>query len=582
MSKKAVKFDIKTLGTIIRYMKKYMPLLCVSIIPALLSVAASLLIPRFIGDGIDAMIGKGLVNNTELLANIQKIIICIALFAVCQWVFTFIINKISYNTVRDIRGDAFMKLTKLPVSYMDSHPHGETLSRIVSDTEQLGDGLIMGFASILTGIATIAGTLIIMFVMNVPMALAVVLLTPLSLFAANFVTGKTHKFFKEQTRIKGVQTGFTEECIKGIKTVKTSAGEEGKKERFEKINSEYRKSSLMATFFSSLTNPLTRFVNSVVYGVTALLGAFFAINGSISVGMLSSFLSYSGSYAKPFNEISSVITEFQNSLACAERVFELISEKEIDDLPDKGDEKPCRGDVSFSNVSFSYTDDRPLIENFSLDVKSGSHVAIVGPTGCGKTTLINLLMRFYDVKGGDITVDGESIYSISRSDLRGKMGMVLQDTWIKKGTVRENIAIGKIDATEEEIITAARSCLAHDFIKNLPEGYDTPIGEGKTELSAGQKQLISISRVMLRNPSILILDEATSSIDTRSEMIISKAFDKLTEGKTSFIVAHRLSTIQNADVILVMKDGSIIEKGTHGELLAKGGFYSELYSSRVK
>lgn len=572
-----------TMKKIIKYLKKYIPAIVLSLIPASLSVIASLMIPRYVGYGIDAMIGEGLVDNELLNSNILKILVCVGVYAVCQWLFTLVINRVAYNTVKDIRSDAFMKTTKLPVSYMDGHPHGETVSRIISDTEQLGDGLIMGFAGLFTGIATIIGTLVIMFSMNVPMALAVVLLTPLSLFVARFVTTRTHRFFTEQTKLKGEQTGFTEESINGIKTVKTSGGEKEKKEKFKEINERYTKASLMAIFFSSLTNPLTRFVNSTVYAVTALIGAVYALSGGgFTVGMLSSFLSYSGSYAKPFNEISSVITEFQNSIACGARVFELIEEKEIEDMEERNSHVKTQGSVSFKNVYFSYTEEKPLIEDFSLEVKAGEHIAIVGPTGCGKTTLINILMRFYDAKKGDICIDGESIYDMPRAELRGKMGMVLQDTWIKRGTVKENIAIGKADATDEEIVEAAKACLADDFIKKLPEGYDTVIGSGETELSGGQIQLICIARVMLRDPSILILDEATSSIDTRSEMIIAGAFDKLTVGKTSFIVAHRLSTIINADLILVMKDGKIVEKGNHKELLSQKGFYYELYNSRIK
>ena len=572
-----------TMKNIIKYLKRYIPAIALSMIPAILSVAASLMIPRYVGYAIDAMIGEGLVDNKSLNFNIIRILVCVGVYALCQWVFTFVVNRVAYNTVKDIRSDAFMKTTRLPVSYMDKHPYGETVSRIISDTEQLGDGLIMGFAGIFTGVATIAGTLIIMFSMNVPMALAVVVLTPLSLFVARFVTTKTHKFFTEQTKLKGEQTGFAEESINGIKTIKTSGGEDGKKERFRQINDSYTKASLMAIFFSSLTNPLTRFVNSTVYAVTALIGAIYALSGGgFTVGMLSSFLSYSGSYAKPFNEISSVITEFQNSIACASRVFELIEEKEIEDMDRRGENAPTKGGVSFKNVYFSYTEDKPLIEDFSLEVKPGEHVAIVGPTGCGKTTLINILMRFYDAQKGDISVDGESIYNMSRADLRSKMGMVLQDTWIKRGSVRENIAIGKQDATDEKIVAAAKACLADDFIRKLPQGYDTVIGTGETELSGGQIQLICIARVMLRDPSILILDEATSSIDTRSEMIIARAFDKLTVGKTSFIVAHRLSTIVNADMILVMRDGKIVEKGDHKQLLSQKGFYYELYNSRIK
>ncbi len=572
-----------TMKKIIKYLKKYIPAIVLSLIPASLSVIASLMIPRYVGYGIDAMIGEGLVDNELLNSNILKILVCVGVYAVCQWLFTLVINRVAYNTVKDIRSDAFMKTTKLPVSYMDGHPHGETVSRIISDTEQLGDGLIMGFAGLFTGIATIIGTLVIMFSMNVPMALAVVLLTPLSLFVARFVTTRTHRFFTEQTKLKGEQTGFTEESINGIKTVKTSGGEKEKKEKFKEINERYTKASLMAIFFSSLTNPLTRFVNSTVYAVTALIGAVYALSGGgFTVGMLSSFLSYSGSYAKPFNEISSVITEFQNSIACGARVFELIEEKEIEDMEKRNSHVKTQGSVSFKNVYFSYTEEKPLIEDFSLEVKAGEHIAIVGPTGCGKTTLINILMRFYDAKKGDICIDGESIYDMPRAELRKKMGMVLQDTWIKRGTVKENIAIGKSGATDEEIVEAAKACLADDFIKKLPEGYDTVIGTGETELSGGQIQLICIARVMLRDPSILILDEATSSIDTRSEMIIAGAFDKLTVGKTSFIVAHRLSTIINADLILVMKDGKIVEKGNHKELLSQKGFYYELYNSRIK
>ncbi len=583
--KKKLKMPGKeTVKGLAAYLGRYKFTLILSIIPASVSVIFALLVPYFVGEAIDCMLGMGSVD----MAGLNKNLICIAAFtiasAIANWIFTVMINKVAFSTVADLRKDAFAKLMRLPLSYIDNHAHGETVSRIISDSEQLCDGLLMGVAQLYNGVVTVIATLIIMLKIDWKTAIVVILLTPLSLFVAKFISSRIHRFFVAQTVIKGEQTGFTQECINGIKTVKASTGEKVLSEKYGEINKRFEKTSLKAVFFSSLVNPTTRFVNNVVYAAAALVGGISVIMnpGMFTVGMLTSFLGYSSQYAKPFNEISSVVTEFQNALACAERVFELLIEKELSAEPSSYEDGKTEGRVTFENVSFSYVDDKPLIRDLNLDIKTGSHIAIVGPTGCGKTTLINLLMRFYDVKEGRILVDGVDIRNMPREALRTKYGMVLQDSWIKKGSVRENIALSKPDASDDEIINAAKLCRAHDFIVKLPNGYDTIIGEDNTCLSGGQKQLICCARVMLQNPPMLILDEATSSIDTRTELMISSAFDIMTKGKTSFIVAHRLSTIENADLILVMKDGHIVEKGTHNELLKNGGMYYTMYQSRFE
>lgn len=581
MAKKIVKADKKTLNGLFSYLGRYKFTLIFSIIPASGAVIFSLLIPFLVGEAIDCMAIQGGVLFEELYPILIKIALCAIASGICNWIFNLLINKVAFGTVADLRKDAFSKLMRLPLSYIDSHSHGETVSRIISDAEQLSDGLLMGVAQLYSGVVTIIVTLVIMLMVDPITALVVILLTPLSLFVAKFISGRIHKFFVAQTVLKGEQTGYTQEYISSVKTVKAITGEDVTIEKYREINEKYRKTSLKAVFFSSLVNPTTRFVNSVVYAAAALVGGISAIyNPSFTVGMLTSFLGYSSQYAKPFNEISSVVTEFQNALACAQRVFELLSEPELSEEPTSYPEIKTEGRVTFDSVSFCYTEDKPLIEDLTLEIKPGQHVAIVGPTGCGKTTLINLLMRFYDVGSGAILVDGVDIRQLPRWELRRKYGMVLQDTWIKKGSVRENIALSRPDATDEEIVKAAKACRAHDFIVKLPNGYDTVIGEDNTRLSQGQKQLLCCARIMLLDPPMLILDEATSSIDTRTEAIISKAFDMMTKGKTSFIVAHRLSTIENADLILVMKDGHIVERGKHQELLSKGGLYFTMHNSR--
>ncbi len=581
MAKKTVKADKKTIKGLFSYLGRYKFTLIFSIIPASASVIFSLLIPFLVGEAIDCMALQGGVLFDELYPILIKIALSAIASGLCNWFFNLLINRVAFRTVADLRKDAFSKLMRLPLSYIDSHSHGETVSRIISDAEQLSDGLLMGVAQLYSGVVTVVATLVIMLTVDTITALVVILLTPLSLFVAKFISGRIHKFFVAQTILKGEQTGYTQEYISSVKTVKAITGEDVTIEKYSELNEKYRKTALKAVFFSSLVNPTTRFVNSVVYAAAALVGGVSAIyNPSFTVGMLTSFLGYSSQYAKPFNEISSVVTEFQNALACAQRVFELLAEPELSEDPKSYPQVKTEGRVTFDSVSFCYTEDKPLIEDLTLDVMPGQHIAIVGPTGCGKTTLINLLMRFYDVKSGAILVDGVDIRELPRAELRRKYGMVLQDTWIKKGSVRENIALSRPNATEEEIIKAAKACRAHDFIVKLPKGYDTVIGEDNTRLSQGQKQLLCCARIMLLAPPMLILDEATSSIDTRTEAIISKAFDMMTEGKTSFIVAHRLSTIENADLILVMKDGHIVEKGKHQELLDKGGLYYTMHNSR--
>lgn len=573
-----------TLKKVLSFIKPYSPLIVLSILLAALSVALTLYMPIIIGDAIDCAIGKGQVDFDVIRPLLINASIIIAITALAQWIMNVINNKVTYQVVRDIRNEAFEKIQALPLSYIDTHPIGDTVSRIIADVDQFADGLLMGFSQFFTGIITIVGTLVIMLCVEYRIAIVVVVLTPLSLFIARFIAKRTHSMFAKQSKIRGEQTAIIEEMIGNQKVVKAFSFEDRAAENFDKVNDELAKCSLRATFFSSLVNPSTRFVNSLVYAAVALVGSLMIVGGSpMSVGTLSCFLSYANQYTKPFNEISGVITELQNALACASRVFELIEEKsEVTDFADAPDFplSEVQGNVNLENVSFSYVPEKPLINGLSLDVKPAQKIAIVGPTGCGKTTLINLLMRFYDVNGGEISLDGRLIKKLRRKDLRSAYGMVLQDTWIRSGTVRENIIIGKPDATDEEIIAAAKASHAHSFIKRLSNGYDTVIGEGGENLSQGQKQLLCITRVMLCLPPMLILDEATSSIDTRTEIKIQKAFHNMMGSRTSFIVAHRLSTIRESDVILVMKDGNVIEQGNHDELLAKGGFYAELYNSQ--
>ncbi len=578
------------LGKVLSYIGKYKLLLPVSILLAIITVGLTLYVPILIGDAItiiEGMIFGGGEENAGALADIVKIlffaIILVVITAVSQWLMSMINNRIAYHISKDIRRDGFEKLSRLPLSYLDRTPHGDILSRIINDTEQLSDGLLLGFTQLFTGVLTILGTMALLFVLCWQAALVVLLLTPLSLFAARFIAKRTFNMFREQSVAKGAQTSIINEYVGNEKLVVAFGYEKGASEKFDNANNKLGKVSLSAIFASSLVNPVTRFVNSVVYAAVALVSALLAIysEGAISIGTISVLLSYANQYTKPFNEISGVITEFQNALASAGRVFNLIEEQE--EISDEN--SPCAlgeatGNVVLNNVSFSYTPEKPLIENVSLDIKPGMRVAIVGPTGCGKTTLINLLMRFYDVNEGEILVDGIPITEIKRHELRSNFGMVLQDTWLISGTVRDNIALGNESATDDEIIAAAKAAHAHSFIKRLPQGYNTIIDEGGGGLSQGQKQLLSIARVMLTLPPMLILDEATSSIDTRTEMRIQKAFATMMSGRTSFIVAHRLSTIKEADLILVMKSGNIIEKGTHEELLKSGGFYCELYNSQ--
>ncbi|MBQ2815731.1 MAG: ABC transporter ATP-binding protein [Clostridia bacterium] len=566
---------------IMRYIGRYKYLLALSVLFAAVSAVLTLLVPVFIGDAIDLIVSKGKVDFAGIGAILLKISVIISVTAILQWLMNIFNNRITFNVVRDIRNEAFRKTQVLPLSYIDTHPYGETVSRIIADVDQFADGLLMGLTQLFTGVITILGTLVFMLLIDVRITLVVVLLTPISMLVAKFITTRTYSMFKKQSEIRGEQTAFIEEMIDNQKVVKAFSHEDENLEKFGKINDQLEKCTLKATFFSSLTNPGTRFVNSLVYAGVALVGALLAANGAITVGALTCFLSYANQYAKPFNEISGVITEFNNALVCANRVFELI-EQQPETLDDAGAtelENVC-GKVDLESVYFSYTPDQKLIENLNLNVKPGMRVAIVGPTGCGKTTLINLLMRFYDVTGGEISVDGKPILSLTRKSLRKNYGMVLQETWLSEGTIRDNIAFGKPDATDEEIILAAKAAHAHSFIKRLEKGYDTVLGEGGGNLSQGQKQLLCIARVMLCLPPMLILDEATSSIDTRTEQRIQKAFSTMMEGRTSFIVAHRLSTIMEADIILVMKDGNIIEQGSHDELIEKNGFYAKMYESQ--
>lgn len=573
----------KTLKKILRYIGRYKLLLPVSMFFALVSVALTIYVPKLIGDAIDLIIDKGFVDFDGVGKILWLAAALVLITALSQWIMSTINNKITYSVAMDVRRDAFGKIEKLPLSYLDTKPQGELVSRIINDTEQFSEGLLLGFTQLFTGILTIVGILVLLFYINWIVAIVVVVLTPLSLFIAKFIATRTFSMFKVQSETKGEQTAIIDEMIGNHKLVSAFGYEGEALEKFGEVNDRLGKASLRAIFFSSLTNPTTRFVYSVVYAAVALVGAIMVIktDGVFTVGELSCLLAYANQYTKPFNEISGVITEFQNSLVCAGRVFELIEEPS--EIPDATDAKvlgEANGNVTLSDVSFSYTEDKPLIQGLSLDVKPGQRIAIVGPTGCGKTTLINLLMRFYDVKGGGISVDGDDVRAVTRRSLRENYGMVLQDTWLSGGTVKENIKFGKPEATDEEVIAAAKAAHAHSFIKRLKNGYDTVIGEGGGELSQGQKQLLSITRVMLSLPPMLILDEATSSIDTRTEMKIQEAFLTMMEGRTSFIVAHRLSTIREADVILVMRNGHIVEQGKHEELLSKGGFYSELYNSQ--
>lgn len=573
--------DKKTLSRILSYIKKYMFFVILSFVFSVVTVVTTLYAPILIGDAIDNIISAGQVNFDALKDIILKLIATVAITVAAQWLMNIINNRITYRVVKDIRIEAFNRLEKLPLAYIDSHQHGDIVSRIVSDIDQFTDGLLMGFTQLFSGVVTIAATLIFMMTINISIALVVVVLTPLSLFVASFIAKKTYNLFKNQSETRGQLTSLVNEMVGEQKIVQAFGYEDRAIERFEDINDKLEKDSMNATFYSSLTNPCTRFVNNLVYAAVAIIGALLAIAGRITPGQLTCFLSYSNQYTKPFNEISNVITELQNAFACAKRVFELIDEKEITpDVADAVELNNISGKIDIENVDFSYTKDKELIKNLSLNVKPGMRVAIVGPTGCGKSTLINLLMRFYDVDKGSISVEEHDIRNIKRKSLRDNYGMVLQETWLSAGTIKENIAYGKPEATDEEIIAAAKMAHAHSFIKRLPNGYDTVITEDGGNLSQGQKQLLCITRVMLLMPPMLILDEATSSIDTRTEIRIQKAFNKMMEGRTSFIVAHRLSTIREADIILVMKDGNIIEKGSHKELMAMGGFYTNLYNSQ--
>lgn len=566
---------------VLQYLKKYWFYMILSLILAFVSVVLTLYIPVLTGDAIDYIIGKGQVDFDTIMQILKKMVVVIAITAVAQWLMNVCNNKVTYRVVQDIRTEAFAKLERLPLKYLDAHSYGEIVSRVIADVDQFADGLLMGFTQFFTGVITIFGTLVFMLSVNVKIALVVIFLTPLSFVVAGFIAKRTFSMFKLQSETRGKQTAYIEEMIGNQKVVQAFERQEETMEHFDEINNRLEKCSLKAIFYSSTVNPSTRFINALVYAGVGVAGALTAIAGGISVGRLSCFLSYANQYTKPFNEISGVVTELQNALACAARVFELIEEEpEVPDDENAIVLKDVDGTVALEHVCFSYTPEKKLIEDFNLQVKPGQRVAIVGPTGCGKTTLINLLMRFYDVNSGVISVSGHPIENITRESLRSNYGMVLQETWLKQGTVRENLLMGKPDATEEEMIAAAKAAHAHGFIKRLPKGYDTVIGEDGGSLSQGQKQLLCITRIMLSLPPMLILDEATSSIDTRTEMRIQNAFATMMKGRTSFIVAHRLSTIQEADIILVMKDGHIIEQGNHETLLAQGGFYATLYNSQ--
>lgn len=581
MKKDSQKTSSQTVKKVIIRIKKYWVFLILSIIMATITVASSLYVPILVGNAIDYIIGPSNVNFRLIAQILAEIGVVIGITALSQWIMNICNNKITYHVTRDIRDEAIEKIEHLPLKYIDGHSYGEIVSRVIADVDQFADGLLMGFTQFFSGVMTILGTLGFMLSINVKITLVVVLITPVSFFAASFIAKRTYKMFKLQSETRGEQTALIDEMIGGQKVVSAYCHEEEAVRQFDEINDRLQKYSLNAIFFSSITNPSTRFVNSLVYAGVAVTGAISAIYGRLTVGQLSCFLSYANQYTKPFNEISGVVTELQNAIACASRVFELIEEEpEAAESSNAVNLENVDGRVDLNDVEFSYVPDKKLIEDFNLHVKKGQKIAIVGPTGCGKTTIINLLMRFYDVNSGSIDVSGVDIRELTRRSLRAGYGMVLQDTWLKSGTIRENIIMGRPDATDEEIIEAAKAAHSHGFIKRLPNGYDTVIGEDGGSLSQGQKQLLCITRVMLCHPPMLILDEATSSIDTRTEIKIQNAFNKLMEGRTSFIVAHRLSTIQSADVILVMKDGHIIEQGNHEELLAKNGFYKKLYESQ--
>ena len=583
MRKKIRSEQSETLKKVLRYLKRYWFFLALSFGLAAITVASTLYIPLLTGDAVDCVIGKGQVNFTGIFAVLKRMAMVIGVTAVAQWGMNICNNKMTYQIVRDIRNEAFAKLEILPLKYLDGHPSGEVVSRIIADVDQFADGLLMGFTQLFTGLLTIVGTIGFMLSVNVGITLVVLLITPVSMIVASFIAKKTFTMFRLQSEARGEQTALIDEMIGNQKVVQAFGHEKDAMEQFGEINERLRKYSLRAIFFSSITNPSTRFVNSLVYTGVGVTGALAAISGRMTVGQLTAFLNYANQYTKPFNEISGVVTELQNAIACAGRVFELIEEEpQVPEPADATALTDVEGRVDLEHVAFSYRPDQKLIEDLNLAVKPGERVAIVGPTGCGKTTVINLLMRFYDVDAGSISVEGDDIRQVTRKSLRSSYGMVLQDTWLRSGTVRENILIGKPDATEEEMIEAAKNSHAHSFIKRLPKGYDTVIGEDGGGLSQGQKQLLCITRLMLCRPPMLILDEATSSIDTRTEMKIQNAFARLMEGHTSFIVAHRLSTIREADVILVMKDGHIIEQGNHESLLAKKGFYAKLYNSQFK
>ena len=571
----------ETIKKVLHYIRRYRFFLIASLVLALITVVLTLYVPILTGQAVDLIVGKGQVDFAGVYRICVKIGIAILLTMVAQWVMNVANNKITYSVVRDIRTDAFEKIQVLPLSYIDSHSYGGIVSRVIADADQFADGLLMGFTQLFTGVITILGTLGFMLSVSVPIALVVVVLTPVSLFVAAFIAKRTYQMFRMQSETRGEQTALIEEMIGNQKVVQAFGQEKEVGDRFDEINDRLSKYSLQGTFFSSITNPPTRFVNALVYAAVGVFGAFFAIQGGISVGQLSCFLSYANQYTKPFNEISGVVTELQNAIACAGRVLELIEETpEIPDSEDAINLGKADGKVEIEDVYFSYEPNQKLIEHFNLQVKPGQRVAIVGPTGCGKTTLINLLMRFYDVNSGAIKVSEKDIRKVTRESLRANYGMVLQETWLKQGTIRENIVMGRENATDDEVLAAAKASHAHSFIKRLPNGYDTVIGEDGGSLSAGQKQLLCITRVMLCLPPMLILDEATSSIDTRTEMRIQKAFATMMQGRTSFLVAHRLSTIQEADVILVMRDGKIVEQGNHEELLAANGFYKNLFDAQ--
>lgn len=576
-----------TLKRVLKQLKPHTPAIVLSLFLAMLSVAGNLTVPVLFGNAIDRIIAEGAVDFKMLTYYFTAIAAIVAATAVVQWLMSVINNRIVYGVTRDIRAEAFAHIQNLPLKYIDGHSYGDVVSRCIADVDQFADGLLMGFTQLFTGIITIVVTLVIMFVFNWIIALAVFVITPLSLFVAKFIASRTYSMFKKTSEIRGEQTAFIDEMVGNLKVVQAFGREDENQEKFDEINGELTKASLSSIFFSSLTNPCTRFVNAIVYAAVALAGSLTLIYPSVlpvtfGVGKLTTLLSYSNQYTKPFNEISGVVTEFQNALACAGRIYELLDEPaQLPDADGAETLEEVKGDVSFDNVNFSYEEDKPLIENLNIRAKAGQRIAIVGPTGCGKTTLINLLMRFYDVQGGTITVDGKKVRHVTRKSLRQSYGMVLQDTWLKSGTVRDNITLGKPDATDEEVIAAAKATHVHGFIMQLKDGYETQIGENGV-LSQGQKQLLCITRIMLCLPPMLILDEATSSIDTRTELKIQNAFARLMKGRTSFIVAHRLSTIKEADLILVMNKGNIIEQGTHAELMAAGGFYKNLYNSQFE